>query len=42
MQIYFLTLIDYEENILEELTRSVAEGKTKKKEIVTFLAESLS
>lgn len=33
--------IDYDEKALENLTRSVAEGKTKKKEVSAFLAKSL-
>ncbi len=33
--------IDYVEDVLEELTRAVAEGRAKKKEIGTFLAEGL-
>ncbi len=41
----FLTMndcaIDYNENALEKLTRSVAEGKSKKDEIANFLSKEL-
>jgi death-on-curing protein len=33
--------IDYDESTLEKLTRSVAEGKAKKKEVAAFFSKSL-
>jgi death on curing protein len=33
--------IDYDENVLEQLTRSVAEGQNKKESIASFLANGL-